>query len=86
MTFSTYIFEIVGDLSWGHLGHIIRYAFEWTGIIPSAMEFLDMEKFTSILCLFVCLLQKTVLISCRPLNSISNRIGPPQRLHYEYIM
>jgi hypothetical protein len=26
--------------------------------------------------------QKTVLISCRPLNSISNRIGPPQRLHY----
>ena len=26
-----YIFGIVGDLSWGHLGHIIRYAFEWTG-------------------------------------------------------
>ena len=23
--------------------------------VPSAMEFLDMEKFTSILCLFVCL-------------------------------
>ena len=30
----------------------------------------------------VVLVQKTVLISCRPLNSISNRIGPPQRLHY----
>jgi hypothetical protein len=28
------------------------------------------------------IVQKTVLISCRPLNSISNRIGPPQRLHY----
>ena len=41
-----------------HLGHIIRYAFEWTGtaVIPSAMEFLDMENFTSmrILCLLFC--------------------------------
>ena len=26
-----YIFEIVGDLSWGHIGHVIRYTFEWTG-------------------------------------------------------
>jgi hypothetical protein len=26
-----------------------------SGRVPSAMEFLDMEKFTSILCLFVCL-------------------------------
>ena len=34
----------------------IRYAFERMG--SSAMEFLDMEKFTSILCLFVvCLAQ-----------------------------
>ena len=24
-------------------------------VLPSAMEFLDMEKFTSILCLFVCI-------------------------------
>ena len=29
-----------------------------SGRVPSAMEFLDMEKFTSILCLFVCLFKK----------------------------
>jgi hypothetical protein len=34
---------------------------------PSAMEFLDMEKFTSILCLFVCLF----------IGSIINRLALP---------
>jgi hypothetical protein len=32
MTFIVHIRDtVVGDLSWGHLGHIIRYAFERTG-------------------------------------------------------
>jgi hypothetical protein len=50
-----YIFEIVGDLSWGHLGHIysvrvrvrvdgyrVPSARELMSSLPSAMEFLDM--------------------------------------------
>ena len=34
---------------------ILELYFKIDGTVPSAMEFLDMEKFTSILCLFVCL-------------------------------
>ena len=78
MTFSTHIRDSwAWDLSlswaWGHLGHIIRYAFERTGRVgyryatacECAMEFLDMEKFTSILC---CLL----FVQSRPQSTTVN--------------
>ena len=54
-----YIFGIVGDLSWGHLGHIIRYAFEWTG--TECHGILRYGKISRVL--FVCCLSETPTIS-----------------------
>ena len=53
MTFS--IFEIVGDLSSVGVIQDTLFGTRSSRRVPSAMEFLDMEKITSILCLFVCL-------------------------------
>ena len=55
-----YIFEIVGDLSWGHLGHIIRYAFERTGTGTECHGILRYGKiYEYSLFVFVCFLLKS---------------------------
>ena len=50
------IFEIVGDLilSWGHLGHIIRYAFERTGTeCHGILRYGKIYEYSLFVCLFV---------------------------------
>ena len=51
MTFSTYSRQL--GTSVGVIQDTL-FGTRSSGRVPSAMEFLDMEKFTSILCLFVC--------------------------------
>ena len=47
------IFEIVGDLSWGHLGHIIRYAFERTGTAcHGILRYGKIYEYSLFVCLF----------------------------------
>jgi hypothetical protein len=61
MTFSTYS-RVVGDLSWGHLGHIIRYAFERTGTeCHGILRYGKIYEYR-ILCLFVVCLFVVVCI------------------------
>ena len=47
------------QLSWGHLGHIIRYAFEWTG--TECHGILRYGKIYEYSLFVVCLLYYTVL-------------------------
>ena len=43
------------QLSWGHLGHIIRYAFEWTGTdeCHGILRYGKIYEYSLFVCLFV---------------------------------
>ena len=70
-----YIFEIVGDLSWGHRTHYSVHV-RVDGFVPSAMEFLgsldiryhiyilweNFNEYFFYFCLFVCLYYHTVRV------------------------
>jgi hypothetical protein len=68
-----YIFEIVGDLSWGHRTHYSVHV-RVDGFVPSAMEFLGSldiryhiciyygKILTSIFFIFVCLFVCTIIL------------------------
>ena len=75
MTFSTYVFEIVGDPRWGHrtmFGTRSRHdAIVRFGLVPSAMELLDIWKILmSIIILIIILFILLYFIPYYPVYTV----------------